>query len=154
MVEHGQINLRVPDDAKDTLKGVADKIRRDSGFLARLKRFMDEDDGERSAFLAERMDRLERRVADLETARGGTAPAPHASALPRQENMFDPPEGDADSSGTAWATGEGRGRRLTPAGKAEMQRRIAAGERDNEIAAALGVRPNSVVQARKASAAG
>ena len=50
-----------------------------------------------------------------------------------------------------WTTGTGRMKRLTPAGLAELDRRLGAGEPDNAISAALGVSTTTVGKRRAAA---
>lgn len=156
MVEHDQINVRVPDAAKPTIKDIAERLRRDTSFLPRLRRWLEEEGNDgRSAFLADRIDKLEARMAELARRLDGGS-APRNQAAPRQVEMFDAGSDErsvavAPIEASSWTIGEGRGRRLTEAGKEEMRRRVQAGETDRTISEFLGVRPFSVAQFRKVS---
>lgn len=168
MVEHAQINVRVPLAGRELIKRVAKDIREVPGFRERLERWLSEGGGdERTDFLTARLERLEARFAELARMVGaGSVPAGISTpAAARQQEMFPAPAAQTvprstkapaaagragEDQGEVWAQGEGRGRRLTPAGKAELARRLAAGETNREIAEALGIRPNAVANARKA----
>lgn len=153
MVEHDQINVRVPEPARGVLKDLAERLRRDAGFLPRLKRWMAEEaDNGQATFLSDRIERLEARVADLARRLDDE---PGRSARPRQVDMFagqekPPVSAIEEVAPEGWTAGEGRGRRLTDTGKAELRRRLEAGESDREIADVLGVKAFTVSNQRKA----
>ena len=56
---------------------------------------------------------------------------------------------DAVPHGTVYVTGQGSGRRLTEAGKAEVERRLRDGQSDAIIAAAVGVDKTAIAQRRR-----
>jgi len=122
MSETKQVNIRVPDEARDVLARIGARLRTDPGFVAQLEGYLDTlDDQTADATLADRVARIEQ----------------HLGITPQGT----PP-------GTPLATGEGRGRRLTPAGEAEVARRIEAGEDDATIAGALDVTTNAIKSRR------
>ncbi|MDM7255205.1 MAG: hypothetical protein P3W90_000720 [Paracoccus sp. (in: a-proteobacteria)] len=122
-----QVNLRAPEEARDLLQRVAARLRHDPAFHRQLDQFLrDLDDDTITPSLADRVARLEARITEV---LGDTPPST-------------PPD-------TPFATGQGRARRLTPAGEVEVNRRIIAGETDADIAEALGVSPNAVKNRRQ-----
>ena len=123
-----QFNVRIPDEARDVLTRIATRLREDDQFAARLEAWLDTlDDDTADETLAERVARIEARLDGM----GSDTPT-------------DTPQG------TPWTTGEGRGRRLTTAGEAEVERRIEAGDDDATVAEALGVSTNTIRVRRKA----
>lgn len=64
-----QTNVRAPIEARDTLLRIGGLLRGDPAFLARLRDFLDEYEGDEPAglTLGERVARLEARLAALET---------------------------------------------------------------------------------------
>jgi DNA-binding NarL/FixJ family response regulator len=122
-----QINLRIPEDDRDLMQRVAARLRHDPAFRGQLDQFLrDLDDDTITPTLADRVARLEARIIEV---LGDT-----------------PPDTPKD---TPFATGQGRARRLTPAGEVEVNRRIIDGQSDADIAAALGVSPNAVKNRRQ-----
>lgn len=150
MVEIEQTNVRVPTNAKASLVRIAKRLRDEPAFLHRLNRFLDEEvNPVTGAFLSDRIERLERQVSELvgvwDALRGaGATPAPlPPSAKPNAKTVNDANEH------SAWTIGEGRGRRLTIEGEAELLRLLDTGWTDAQIATHLGVKPFSVTAKRK-----
>ncbi len=106
------------------------------------------------ADLVRRMDAVEQQVAAhgaLLAARAVPASVvnPETDALPALQPALQVPAIPAGP----WTVGEGKRKRLTAAGLAEFDRRLAAGERDGVIAAALGVSAQTVNKRRVAGGA-
>jgi DNA-binding NarL/FixJ family response regulator len=133
-----QVNLRVPEKHKDLLQDVTKRLRGDDAFADRLRELLEAGAAETDPDVQRQLQALFARVQALEE-RLGAGSAPTAG------------EGDRTvaAEASAWTTGEGRSRRLTAAGRAEVDRRIAAGESDKDIAEAVGVRRNAVHNRRK-----
>jgi hypothetical protein len=155
-----QLNLRFDEQHHDVVRRVVDRLRRDSTFLASLEALLasdstPENDQPIPETLA-RIERLERRVDILETARPAPQPrparasarvppsAPSTSASAASASADD---ASAEAAG-AWTMGD-KSKRLTPAGRAEVVRRIQAGARDTEIGRAVGVHRETVRRIRK-----
>lgn len=135
MAEHGQTNIRIPERAKPLIHRLARLLREDPSFLHSLTRFVEEAGSQRASFIADRLERLEARVAELE------AHAPAIASQPARERQKAP-------AAVVWTEGEGKGRRLTPEGSAEMRRLIEEGQTDRQISDAIGVRPFTVARQR------
>ncbi|ALN75847.1 hypothetical protein [Aureimonas sp. AU20] len=165
MVEHGQVNVRIPSEDKELILRIARKLREEDDFAGRLKRWMKtEAEDPQSAFMLDRLDRLEARVAELDArlaqvgggAESAASPPSVAAAEtdPRQPDMFGghKPKGSTPLAppSSQWTTGDGKGRRMTPEGLAEMHRLLNEGRTDTEVAEMLGVRPFTVANQRKA----
>ena len=90
------------------------------------------------------------RVVALERWRAGAATG--ALPAPVGASQADPETGQASPAVPAdpWTSGEGRQKRLTPAGLAELDRRLSAGESVPAIAEALGVSHQTVSKRRAA----
>lgn len=117
-----QLNLRVPDEARDVLTRVAARLKENEDLIPRLEAWLTGlDEGSAAESVNERLEALERRLSALE---GGTP-----ASTPQD---------------TPLTSGEGVGRRLTTAGEQEVARRIEAGEDDSTIAEAVGVSTNTV----------
>lgn len=128
MSETKQVNIRVPDEARDVLARIGARLRTDPGFVAQLESYLDTlDDQTADATLADRVARIEA----------------HLGITPTDNPPGTPPEK------STWTTGEGRGRRLTPAGEKDIELRIGAGQTDADIAAAMGISLNAVKARRK-----
>lgn len=127
MSETVQANIRVPAEARDVLTRIGARLRADPSFADQLEVLLAEDATATGLSLAERMARIEEHLG-IETTDTPQRVAPDTPAL---------------------TTGEGRGRRLTPAGEAEVERRIEAGEDDATIAGALDVSANTVKARRQ-----
>jgi hypothetical protein len=98
------------------------------------------------AGMERRLQAVERQVAE-HTALLALQPALHPPAVQAKE-----PTGTASKApAEPWTTGEGRQKRLTGAGLAELDRRLRAGEPDAAIAAALGVSTTTVGKRRAAA---
>lgn len=65
MAETDQINIRVPSEAKELIRKLGRRLRDEPDFLERLAALVDGDD---SPDLAERLARIEARLAALEDA--------------------------------------------------------------------------------------
>ena len=117
-----QLNLRVPDAARDILSRVAVRLKENEALIPRLEAWLAGLDEDAPALsVTERLEALERRLEALE---GGN------------------PTGNPQR--TPWTIGEGAGRRLTTEGEGEVKRRIEAGESDAAIAEAVGVSSNTI----------
>jgi hypothetical protein len=158
-----QLNLRFDEQHHDVVRRVVDRLRRDSTFLASLEVLLASDStpaGDHHApemralfaLLERRVDLLEPRIDALEAARPAPQPRPArvpASAPSTSASVPSAPADDASAEATgAWTTG-GMSPRLTPAGRAEVVRRIQAGARDTEIGRAVGVHRETVRRIRK-----
>lgn len=140
-----QLNVRVPDGARDLMTRIARLVRDDSAFLPKLERFIsDYEDASVGPLLSERVDSLERRLDRMERAGGIVTPSSTPHLTPTGKNLF----GDREGPDPAWTTGTGRGRRLSLEGEKELERRLAAGENNFEIARAMGIKPNAVANRR------
>jgi hypothetical protein len=119
--------------------------------------------------LVRRLDAVERQVADhgallatRDALQGEKPKAGAIQALPNALQAEEPaPPGGLLLGGTAstapaepWTVGEGRTKRLTPAGLAELDRRLQAGEAAAGIAEALVVSAQTVSKRRAALAGG
>ncbi|MDY8111132.1 hypothetical protein U0C82_18585 [Fulvimarina sp. 2208YS6-2-32] len=114
---------------------LAKLMRDDAKFYLKVDRFLDEiSDTEQAAYMLERIERLENAIVEIT---GNPISKPVA------------PDAAPAQVGPVWTTGEGRGRRLTSEGEAELQKLVDAGRTDIEIAEALGVRPFTVEHRRK-----
>jgi len=134
-----QTNIRIPRGSQPTMARLAKLMRDDPKFYLKVDRFLDEIlDADQSAYMLERIERLEAAYSELTGKPIAKIMVSAAQEAP---------------AGPVWTTGEGRGRRLTPEGEAELQRLVDAGRADNEIAEALGVRPFTVEHRRKRLAA-
>lgn len=123
MSDTKQVNIRVPDEARDVLARIGARLRAEPGFAAQLESYLDTlDDQTADATLADRVARIEE----------------HLGITPH-DNPQDTP----------LAIGEGRGRRLTPAGEKDIELRIGAGQPDADIASAMGISLNAVKARRK-----
>lgn len=126
MSETVQANIRVPAETRDLLTRIGARLRADPSFADQLEALLADDATATGLSLAERMARIEEHLGiETDTPQRG---APDTPAL---------------------TTGEGRGRRLTPAGEAEVERRIEAGEDDSTIAGALDVSANAIKARRQ-----
>lgn len=154
-----QVNVRVPSPARELILRIASRLRDDNLFAGRLERWLaEQSDPTAGPLLTERVERLERRVDALEAGRGSVRVAtstPQANPSAPQVAPTEPPnlnlfgEEVVDTPDPVWTSGKGRGRRLTPEGEAEIERRIRAGQPDSEIAKAMGVQPFTVANRRK-----
>ena len=165
-----QLNLRFDEQHHDVVRRVVDRLRRDSAFLASLEALLASDStpaGDHHApemralfaLLERRVDLLEPRIDALEAAR--PAPQPRPARAPARVPASAPstsasaPSAPADDAGVAsaeatgdWTMGD-KSKRLTPAGRAEVVRRIQAGASDIEIGRAVGVHRETVRRIRK-----
>ena len=151
MADIAQLNVRVPLDAFDVVRDLSKLLRADPAFRHRLQRLFDErSDPDVSALIGQRLERLERQVADLMAAQSQMKPTGPSGAGIRAQtpSMFEAREHEPEPR-SKWHIGEGRGRRLTPEGEAELDRLLDEGRRASEIADILGVRPNTVHNRRK-----
>jgi hypothetical protein len=162
-----QLNLRFDEQHHDVVRRVVDRLRRDSTFLASLEALLASDStpaGDHHApemralfaLLERRVDLLEPRIDALEAARQAPQPrparasarvppsAPSTSASAASASADD---ASAEAAG-AWTMGD-KSKRLTPAGRAEVVRRIQAGASDIEIGRAVGVHRETVRRIRK-----
>ena len=72
-----QVNVRVPPEAKDVILRIARLLREDIAIVGKLELYLEEVTATGiGPALAERMERLERRVETLETGRGPTDTPP------------------------------------------------------------------------------
>lgn len=141
-----QLNVRVPDTARDLLLRIARLIRDDSSFAGKLERFInDYEDTSVGPLLSERVDSLERRLDRIERAGGIATPTDTPQRTPTGENLF----GELEGPNPAWTTGTGKGRRLSLEGERELERRINAGEDDSAIAKAMGLKLFAVKNRRE-----
>lgn len=170
MAPNQGVFIRVPDEAKEPLLELAKLLRDNPKVLPRLRGFVKEqsDPAAGSATLTTRVERLE---ADMQVMKERVASGiPHATPRPTAPHvapLADPAvERQADIEdllGTRtqpvpqpvanpeWFNGkEGRARRLSPEGETELERRIATGFSDNEIARSMGCAVNTVANRRKA----
>jgi hypothetical protein len=146
-----QLNLRFDEQHHDVVRRVVDRLRRDSSFLGTLEAVLASDsdpDGDRQAFdTLARLAQLEQRVQSLEAARPAprARPAREVDSTPSTSssaagdylrNSSD--SGERTVTPADWTIGT-KSKRLTPAGRAEVLRRIQAGEGDIEIGRAVGV---------------
>jgi len=158
--------VRVPPEAKEPLLELAKLLRDDTKILPRLRSFVREqaDPSAGSATLTMRVERLE---ADMQVLRdrvvgGIPLPTPRQPA-PAVEDQGDGQGDIEDLLGTRphpapqpavnpeWYNGkEGRARRLSEAGLAELDRHILAGHTNTEIAKAMGCATFTVENRRKA----
>ncbi|HWL69670.1 MAG TPA: helix-turn-helix domain-containing protein [Geminicoccus sp.] len=139
-----QVNVRVPSATRGLILHLAARLRDDQSFAGRLKRWLAEQaDPSIGPLLSDRVEHLERHVKALLAARDAAGvPGSTPAAVDSPSNIIPP-------TVPGWTTGTGRGRRLTSAGKAEIERRIQAGEPDAEIARSMGVQPYTVANHRK-----
>lgn len=136
MIGSEQVNVRVPSNGRDLILRLARLMREDSRFSAKLERFLDDiEDKTATPLLGERIEQIERRLLTIETKTGISTPPPTPRRTPH-ENLF----GEADGPDPIWTTGEGRGRRLSHEGEKELERRIIAGEDNNTISKAMGLK--------------
>ena len=144
-----QVNVRVPPEAKDVILRIARLLREDIAIVGKLELYLEEVTATGiGPALAERMERLERRVETLETGRGPTDTPPRTpSTTPRpfETDLT----GERVTPDPAWTVGEGRGRRLSPEGDRELRRRLDAHQTDTQISHAMGVATNTVANRRK-----
>jgi hypothetical protein len=158
--------VRVPPEAKEPLLELAKLLRDDSKILPRFRSFVREqgDPAAGSATLSMRVERLEADVQALKdrVVSGTPLPTPRPAA-PAVEDQGDGQGDIEDLLGTRphpapqptanpeWFNGkEGRARRLSEEGSAELERRIIAGNSDAEIAKAMGLAAFAVANRRKA----
>ena len=116
------------------------------------------------AGLVRRLDEVERQVAQHAALLALRSPLPsvaepEAGKLHALQPALQIPTASRRRSGAAgkapaepWTIGEGRMKRLTAAGLVELDRRLAAGEADAAIAAAIGVSAQTVNKRRGAAA--
>lgn len=219
MIEPRQLNVRVPDEARDLMTTIAARLRHDEGFSDKLAAWLETlNDPTADDSLAERVARIEARLDAMGVAgddaqlSAPTTPTPQAPPTTRTDTPTDTPQRDApsDDGRLDWAahpddppdppeaeegeqpssddtptdtpprgaaenirqflpggesladipqpeagdrpeftTGEGTGRRLTPEGIREIERRIEAGEDDKAIAGEVGVGVGTVKAWRK-----
>jgi hypothetical protein len=151
-----QLNLRFDEQHHDVVRRVVDRLRRDSTFLASLEALLASDStpaGDHHApemralfaLLERRVDLLEPRIDALEAAR--PAPQPRPARVPASAPSAPADDASAEAAG-AWTMGD-KSKRLTPAGRAEVVRRIRGGARDTEIGRAVGVHRETVRRIRK-----
>lgn len=159
MPDVNQLNLRIPTDAFDTVRDLAKVLRTDPQFRHQLQRLLDErGDPDVAATLGQRLDRLEKQVAELVRRERPLRPKEALRASSEVDRCEKTPSmfGSAmEETGNTlkWTNGEGRARRLTMEGKQEADRLIEAGGTDAEIAKTLGVKPNTVTNRRKSRTA-
>jgi DNA-binding NarL/FixJ family response regulator len=147
-----QLNLRFDEQQHDVVRRVVDRLRRDSGFLGALEAVLASDSdpaGDRQALdTLARLAQLEQRVDALEAAR------PTAQTRPARPSTAPPSSTSSDASNGAsvptgeWTFGD-TSKRLTPAGREELLRRIRAGESDIAIGRAMGINRETVRRNRK-----
>lgn len=152
-------------DMAELIGRIVARFRVDPGFADRLETLLADAAADP---LADRLAEVERRLAALE-ARIEEPTVPEVEPVPEVEHV--PPVAVAEEPEPApvteaspspvgeppaasaveepLVTGEGRQRRLTPAGEREVERRLAEGQGDAEIASALGVARNSVANRRR-----
>ena len=129
MSETVQVNIRVPAEARDVLTRIGARLRADPSFADQLEALLAEDAPATGLSLAERMARIEEHLGIAEKTDTPQRVAPDTPAL---------------------TTGEGRGRRLTPAGEKDLELRLGAGQPETDIAEAMGISINTVRARRKA----
>jgi hypothetical protein len=149
-----QLNLRVNEQHHAVVRRVVDRLRHDSSFLASLEALLGADSAPVSERqppeTLERIERLERRVDVLENCvevQEMARRAPQARPARAPASAPSTPGGDADAAG-AWTIGD-KSKRLTPAGRAEVVRRIHLGAGDTEIGRGIGVHRETVRRIRK-----
>jgi hypothetical protein len=152
-----QLNLRFDERHHDVVRRVVDRLRRDSSFLASLEALLGSDSaltGDRQApETLERLGRLERRVDVLENCvevqeMAHRAPQARPARAPASAPSTPVGDADADEIAGAWTIGDTL-KRLTPAGRAEVIRRIQIGGSDIEIGRGIGVHRETVRRIRK-----
>lgn len=119
-----QLNLRVPDEARDVLTKLATRLREKPELATRLETWLDGLEDPTRHTLAERVAVIEARLGISDTP-------------------------DSTPQDTPLTMGEGKGQRLTTAGRMEVERRVEAGEDDGTISEAVGVSVNTVRAHRK-----
>lgn len=140
-----QVNIRIPVEARSVISRIARRLREDHGFIHRLRRFMDEEENTvGAALLSERVAKIEGNLARVMHALPPEAihEIERATGMLRTSREFSDPEQQVHEPNLPdprWATGEGRGRRLTEEGVAEMTRLFHEGAKVTEIAEHLGV---------------
>ena len=154
-----QLNLRFDEQHHDVVRQVVDRLRRDSSFPGALEALLgsgNDPAGDQHALdtleTLARLARIEQRLAALETAR----PAPRARPARPSADTTSSTSSNASSTGSHgasaptgdWTIGD-KSKRLTPAGRAEVVRRIQGGARDTEIGRAVGVHRETVRRIRK-----
>jgi len=162
------LSLRVPNGQHELVRAVVARLKAAPGFADSLRALLAQA-GETTGTpaealpvltdLARRVEAVERWIADREAV--AVQAGVSTDALPGMQAETLLPPGGLLRIGTAtapapaepWTTGEGRMKRLTAAGLAELDRRLDAGETVADIAAALGVRKQTVGK-RRAAAAG
>lgn len=149
-------------DMAELIERIVARFRVDPGFADRLEALLADaaadPRADRLAEVERRLDALEARAPEpvepevehvpLVAAAEEPEPAP---AEPMAE-ASPPPVGEPPAAAAVeepLVVGEGRQRRLTRAGAAEIERRLVAGETDAEIAAAVGIRPHAVWHRRR-----
>lgn len=146
MTPSEQVNVRVPQSARDLILRIARSLRDDTAFAGKLERFLDQyGDGTIGPLLSERVDRIERRLDAMERRGIISTPTDTPRSAPDGTNLF----GEREGPDPAWTIGEGRGRRLSLEGERELLRRIEAGEDDATIAKAMGLRTFAVQNRRQ-----
>lgn len=170
MAPNEGVFIRVPSEAKEPLLDLAKLLRDNPKVLPRLRGFLKEqsDPAAGSPTLTARVELLEqdvkllkeRVVADIPLPTPQpvvqTSAAPVAGILEEQTDIEDllgtrqHPQ-PHPSMNPEWFNGrEGRARRLSPEGERELERRIATGFNDKDIALTMGCAVNTVSNRRKA----
>lgn len=158
MAETKKLNVRIPDQARDVLTRVVNRLREDDQFVTRLEAWLDSlDDSTADDSLAERVARIEARLDAIEGENWGQTEPGFTSTptdTPPRDAPPDTPKSDvadhnAPQTTPPRTTGEGKGRRLTTAGELEVERRVQAGEDDATIAQALDVSIDTVRDRRR-----
>ncbi|HER8900591.1 TPA: hypothetical protein VMX41_001784 [Streptococcus pyogenes] len=114
-----KVTITIPEECRDQLVAVGSLLRSDPGFRQTLGAFIEE--AQRPTLTAlltgisQRLDRLEMRLDDM-----------GADLQAVSEGEYIGPDPD-------WTTGQGAGKRLTPAGDAELVRLIDRGLSDADI---------------------
>lgn len=114
-----KVTITIPEEHRDQLVAIGSLLRSAPGFAKQLGAFVEE--AQRPtlmalmAQIAERLDRLEMRLDDMGS---------DLQAVSEGEYIGPDPD---------WTTGQGAGKRLTPAGDAELVRLIDRGMSDVDI---------------------
>lgn len=156
----GDIRGDLGGDEAELIARVVARVRTDPGFADRLDALLADAAADP---LADRLAEVERRLAALEgpkrfgtfaeQARAHDPVEPEVEHVPpvpvAEEPEAEEPVEEEHVVGEPLVVGEGRQRRLTPAGEAEVERRLAAGQGDAEIATAVGVARNAILNRRR-----
>jgi hypothetical protein len=156
-----QVNMRCPVTAKDLVQDVCTRLRSDPRFEERLRTFLANEGANQEQDVRDAIADLQHRVRMLEYdkkyPRAGQKAPTEATEAPaaaletgdRTDLLETADSAPADAPGDPVPGPWKNGTRLTANGRAEIDRRIAAGERDKDIAKALEVTRQAINARRK-----